>query len=279
MQLKLLLLEHIEHNNGFETGDGNTLILYPQKNKNVNYKILDGVKTIENSAFLDCSNLRNISLPQGVMQIALFAFNGCSSLVSIEVDDKNGVYASKDGVLFTKDGTKLLRFPPGRKNREYIVPEGVKSIENSTFEGCKNLQSITLPDGVTSIGDSAFEGCKNLKYIILPESLTSIERQAFKDCSRLESITLPEGVTSIGNYGRSVYYYPFDGCSGLRSFTLSKGVTELHYRIFMGFPKLKEIRIPGKNIQFWGDVLRQIRKKRQSIFGFTPKELPSLHFP
>lgn len=33
---------------------------------------------------------------------------------------------------------------------------------------------LIIPDGVTSIGDGAFNGCKNLTSVIIPDSVKSI---------------------------------------------------------------------------------------------------------
>ena len=72
-----------------------------------------------------------------------------------------------DGVLFNKDKTELIKYPSGKTETEYIVPDSVKSIENSAFEGCSNLTSIEIPKSVTSIGTFAFIACSNLTSITI----------------------------------------------------------------------------------------------------------------
>ncbi len=37
-----------------------------------------------------------------------------------------------------------------------LIPDSVKSIGNSAFEGCTSLLSVSIPDSVESIGESAF---------------------------------------------------------------------------------------------------------------------------
>ena len=49
------------------------------------------------------------------------------------------------------------------------IPQGVSSIGNYAFFGCKSLTSITIPNSVTSISDSAFCDCKSLKSITIPD--------------------------------------------------------------------------------------------------------------
>ncbi len=65
-------------------------------------------------------------------------------------------------------------------------------------EYSSSIQSVVINDGVTSIGDLAFSGCKSLTSITLPNSLTSIGNSAFYNCSSLTSVTIPNSVTGIG---------------------------------------------------------------------------------
>ena len=57
---------------------------------------------------------------------------------------------------------------------------------------------MTIPDGVTSIGDGAFSGCRSLTSVTIPSSVTSIGGSAFSYCSNLKTINCeaesqPEG--------------------------------------------------------------------------------------
>ena len=77
----------------------------------------------------------------------------------------------------------------------YTYP--VTSIGTSAFEGCSNLQAVTLPNSITSINQDAFYGCSKLGSINLPEGLTTISQRAFYNCN-LSSITIPSTVNSMG---------------------------------------------------------------------------------
>ena len=79
---------------------------------------------------------------------------------------------------------------------EYTYP--VTTIGASAFEGCSNLQSVTLPSSITAINTDAFYGCVKLGSINLPEGITSIGLRAFYNCN-LSSVAIPITVTSIGN--------------------------------------------------------------------------------
>ena len=144
--------------------------------------IPDSVTTIRNDAFYECSGLTSLTIPDSVTSIGEYAFYHCSGLTSI------------------------------------TIPDGVTSIGNSAFEGCSGLTSITIPASVTSIGDWAFSGCFGLKSVTIPDGVTSIGNSAFKGCSGLTSLTIPDSVTSIGGSA-------FDHCSGLTSITVGEGNT------------------------------------------------------
>lgn len=120
------------------------------------------VTSIAETAFLECTTLTSVIIPDSVTSIEMGAFAGCSSLKSID------------------------------------IPNFVTSIEESTFAGCTSLRNVVIPDNVTNIGYGAFNYCTSLKNITIPESVTSIDAYAFRDCISLVSIDIPDFVTSIG---------------------------------------------------------------------------------
>ena len=177
--------------------------------------IPDSVTTIGRGAFRDCSSLTSILIPSSVTLIGhdnhAPAFRGCDSLTDIEVDTSNAQYNSEDGVLFSKDGTTLIKFPGG-KSGHYTIPDSVTSIEQAAFAYASKMTSVTIPNSVTSIGQYAFWAAKGLTSVTIPESITSLEPRVFYD-SNIESIVIPESVTSIG-------FGAFSHCGSLTSVTI-----------------------------------------------------------
>ena len=184
-----------------------------------NITIPNSVTSIGDNAFYGCENLINITIPNSVTSIGNDVFNGCISLTSINVDSNNEKYMSDNGVLYTKDKKILIQYPGKKEGTEYLILQGVESIEDYAFWGCGNLTNIIIPNGVTSIGDSAFYRCTSLTNITIPNSVTSIGDYAFWYCN-LKNITIPNGVTSIG-------YSAFYRCTSLTNITIPNSVTSI----------------------------------------------------
>ena len=92
------------------------------------------------------------------------------------------------------------------------IGNGVQSISDNAFSGCKKLEMAELPNSVISIGEDAFKQCTSLASLTIPNSVTSIGEDAFYGCTSLPSLTIPNSVTSIGEDA-------FSGCNSLKEVT------------------------------------------------------------
>jgi len=158
----------------------------------------DGVTTIGPIAFGACASFTNVIIPKSVTSIGLGPFLYCTSLTTITVDPLNPFYSSLDGVLFNRDRTTLIAYPPG-KGTSYAIPASVINIGRSAFYDCTSLTGVSFPHTVTNIEVTAFSGCCSLTNMTLPSSLNTIGAAAFSYCSSLTGIVIPAGVTSIGD--------------------------------------------------------------------------------
>ena len=147
------------------------------------------VTSIGNVAFDSCRSLTSITIPEGVNSIGDFVFSGCRSLESINVINSNVNFTDINGVLFDAEMEVLLKFPAGKNDLSYNIPNSVTSIGFDAFGDCASLTNITIPDSVTSIDAYAFAVCTNLTSITIPNSVTRIWEYAFYQCRSLTSIT------------------------------------------------------------------------------------------
>ena len=141
-----------------------------------NLLIPDGVISIPDYAFHNCTGLTSVIIPDSVTSIGWDAFSGCTGLTSVTIG--NSVTSIGGFAFYGCSGLTSI-----------IIPDSVTSIGSYAFEGCAGLTSIIIPDSVTSIGNSAFYGCSGLTSITIPNSVTSIGYQAFSGCSGLTSVT------------------------------------------------------------------------------------------
>lgn len=152
--------------------------------------IPEGTVRIESDAFNGCTSLTEINIPNTVQTIGTFAFHKtgltsvtipasvtkletsgyggyyypfyeCLSLEAFYVDPANPHYASLDGVLFSKDMTNIYRYPQGKKDAVYVLPQTVTHVEGEgngysyPFYSNPYLQHIVFPENVEYIGRCA----------------------------------------------------------------------------------------------------------------------------
>jgi hypothetical protein len=234
-----------ENNPYFSSWDGvlfnknyTLLIQYPINNSRVHYEIIHGVTRIGGWAFDGCTSLESIFIPSSVTQIGAYPFRNCNNLSEIIVDVNNPNFSSRDGVLFNKNQTLLIKHPINNARRHYTIPGSVRNIGSWAFEGCISLESIIIPNGVISIGWGAFAECISLESIIIPDSVINMSDEIFRDCISLKAVTIGSSVIDIG-------FEAFSGCTSLESIIIPDSVAVIGPSAFQNCTSLESILIRG----------------------------------
>ena len=197
-----------------------------------------GLTGIETGAFAG-SSLTSIIIPKSVISISESAFNSCSSLASIKVDNGNTKYDSRgdcNAIIETETNTLVA----GCMNT--VIPNSVTSIGNQAFINCTGLKSIDIPNSVTNIKEAAFYG-SGLTSVTIPNSVTTIDMWAFGWCRDLVTVNIGNSVTTIGDMA-------FYLCDALTSVTIPSSVTTIGSDAFGSCSSLASIKVESGNAKY-----------------------------
>lgn len=207
-----------------------------------------------------------------IMVFSVVAFSGCDSNNTLTADnglkyklETEGDYYELVGVgSFSGEELVIPSQFKGKEVREIDsrafanckslksveIPATVTDIDDSVFERCSNLETITFAEGsrLVKIGDAAFRYCESLTEFIIPDSVTEIGEYAFAFCRELASIEIPRDVLEIESY-------TFDSCESLTTVTFAENsrLTEIGDSAFLGCISLTTIALPSRlrNIDEW----------------------------
>lgn len=223
----------------------NCLLCYPPGKQQGIITIPDGISRIGTFAFYNCNSLTRIEIPASISSIDSYSiysssyteFYNCRNLTDIIVDENNTIYASDNGVLYTKDMTTLMCCPAG-KDGNIEIPETVTEIGIGAFDSCNRLTNIAIGKNVQAINKGysnicmAFRECMSLESITVANSnqtYSSVDGLLYnKDMSQLiccppgkkNSVSIPDGVTIINNYS-------FYNCANLKKIVIPKSVERI----------------------------------------------------
>ena len=167
------------------------LLVYPNNKSDSEFEIPNIITTLSKACFASNKYLKKIYIPSTVSKIEDMVFDNMKKLEYIEVDSENAYFSSKDGVLYNKEETVLLRCPMSKEINEFYVPNSVERIGEAAFADCLFIQKISLSKSLTSIEDFAINQMPKLKEIEAPCSLEYIGFGNFEGCPQLETKLKP----------------------------------------------------------------------------------------
>ena len=177
-------------------------------------------------AFLNCRDLLDVTIPNGVKRIGTNAFRNCEKLVRASIPDG----LDDIGNWAFGDCTALA---------DIKIPSSVTNIGEGAFHRCGSLTGITIPNGVKHIGWNGFSECKSLTGVAIPGSVTVLADEAFYRCESLTYAKIESGVTSIGRMA-------FRGCRGLTEMIIPASVTNVGECAFRDCPNLRSVTFLGR---------------------------------
>ncbi len=161
------------------------------------------VTTIGMFAFKGCDAVKGIDIPKTVTNIETHTlygtpFDDCVQLEYINVSGSDS-YSSQYGVLYNKDQTELIRFPPAKANSypEWTIQDNVEVLKTKAFYQCRNLKSVVTPNSLLVIEDECFSGCSNLETATLGSSLVNLGFHIFDGCPLTSVISKIENINSV----------------------------------------------------------------------------------
>lgn len=231
-------------------GNENNNYIYLEDTASMNVSIASidvGCKFIGDEAFLNCTSLTEVIIPQGVVKIGAGAFENCYELEratipnSVEGISKKAFYYCKNVV-------------------EITIPDSVTELGNSSFAYCKiekatmpamaasyvnnsNLKEVVLTSGEELVAN-AFAGCKQLTSVSLPNSLVFVGDDAFKDCDALEFNTY-NGYKYLGNESNPYLYLASAEDKTIQIAQIDSNCKIIGYSAFEGCSQLNTVEMPS----------------------------------
>jgi len=235
------------------TKDMTELTVYPANHPNTSYTVPDTVTSIPSSLFHQTSNLETLNIDASVAEIVDIHFYslGNSQLKAIQVDENNPNFCDKDGILYTKDMTTLLFYPPCKEDTVYRMPDTVTDMDWVAMNVLFYLEELHLSPVIDSWYD-------HYNFCNFAPALTSVyfyERYYAGIAEAFRSLYYDSGLDNL------TFYY-LEGMNGWTSPTMSFGYADVNTAAFQ------------LNPEDFGDLPWQVF---QNILWYFDEETAALH--
>ena len=210
------------------------------------------VTTLGGLIFSDNTSIKTIYIPKTIVSLGAFCreFIGATSLETITVDKENPVLYDEDGVLFAhlERGNHLVKYPEGKTDEFYKIPQDIYSIEDGAFNQIKSLKTLVIPDTVQwlftmtftkmsaniiindthpdelEIGTYAFNYLTDSKIIVRNAAMAEAVSSKMRNCTNTTVINL----AGLSEEEQKAYLVPatsltWDGTNTIGKTTLSPG--------------------------------------------------------
>ena len=186
--------------------------------------LLEGIKTINQMAFENCRNIEEINIPKSVTSLRASCFNGCSKLKNIGLDG-NDNYKFENGLLLSKNGDTL--YYTSYSTTQLNIPSTVITLEG--VGASPKLQTVEIPATLETI-NTVFEpaAIKAINVDVNNPNYASINGNLYdknietliRYCSNDSTVTFPETVKTIKSNA-------FRGQSNIKNLNLPEKLTAI----------------------------------------------------
>ncbi len=232
----------------------------------------EGLLSIEEACFKDCSNLTKVSLPGSLETIPKYCFELAKSLADVTLGEGIRViddYAFALNGFYTSEGSLYSLTLPSTieeigykafvntKIKEIVLPASLDKLGKYAFYECRKLSRVEFRCALDTLPERVLDHCYNLSEIVFPPGLKVIGKYALADCG-LPYLTIPEGVEvieegalkSVGTKGlvlpeslREIGARALGYQSMVSSFIIPAGVKKIGNRAFDGVCYFKELHL------------------------------------
>lgn len=165
----------------------NVMKYYPEDKESMLYTIPEGTKKVSVNIFYN-TYLRYLIIPASCDEISFCGIID-SRLQGVIVHPDNEVYATQDGVVYSKDLSTLIFCPPAKEATLFVVPESTQFLYAGCLENVSEINYIVIPDSVKEIGGFAFEESSIMEIVICGMD-TELSAETFNYCPVLKEIWL-----------------------------------------------------------------------------------------
>lgn len=195
--------------------------------------------------------IKSLKIPGNIESIDGLSLFWSVNLYTIEVDENNVKYASKGGVLFNKTLDTLIAYPMGRSAQTtsaYVIPEGVKTIEQFAFTGYER-KSLILPSTLETIKYCAFSYAY-FEEITFPSGLKTVEDHGIYNMPSLKKATFPKDAAFSSNN------YLLDECKALEELTAP---ADIYNKCYISSEAFKTLKITA------GETVKSISGSKKNL--------------
>ena len=266
----------VEENNYFSSEDGvlfnkdkTILIRYPELKIDEEYSIPEGVISISDNAFENCTYLNTVNIPSTIESIGAKAFYGCQSIQKIDIP-RNVTSIGEN--LFSNTSTKIICYSNSEAHTyavnnnypytfidtvfDYELDENDNAIITGFNQNSLSVENVLIPEAidghsVVGIKENAFEYDEIIKTVTISKNIQNIADSAFYNCKNLESFN----VVDDNNYYSSIDGILFNKNKTKlleyianrqdTTYTIPNGVEEIAENAFKDAKNLITINIPN----------------------------------